>query len=289
MCILFSYVSKRLTPGEFKLIILSNRDEFFQRPSHSAKFINDSTIYGTDQTLGKEGGTWLGASKHGKIAALINLDRLDYGADDNKLVGRGFLVPNFLNSQANAHKYIENQVKKTAGDCNPFNLLMFEKNNNDFWNIGIFENFSNMFKYIDHDFVSISNHLYEKPYPKTVVGENLFKDVVSKYNKLSSKEDLLKSLIDLSKYDAGQKFTESIETNKESVRKMMHDQVFIDIPDYGTRTHTIILVDENDKMTYYETTLKLPIDSENRKWEESFFEFDLKSETNEKMIEKSMI
>ena len=46
MCILFSYLSKRLNPNEFKLIILNNRDEFLFRPSKSASFINDNNIYG---------------------------------------------------------------------------------------------------------------------------------------------------------------------------------------------------------------------------------------------------
>lgn len=47
MCILFSYISKRcLNPNEFKLIILSNRDEYFNRPSKPAGFVNDFCIYG---------------------------------------------------------------------------------------------------------------------------------------------------------------------------------------------------------------------------------------------------
>jgi hypothetical protein len=46
MCILFSYISRRLNPDEFKLIILSNRDEYYHRPSKPANFINENNIYG---------------------------------------------------------------------------------------------------------------------------------------------------------------------------------------------------------------------------------------------------
>jgi hypothetical protein len=46
MCILFSYISKRIKPGEFKLIILNNRDEYHHRASQAAKFVTDNNIYG---------------------------------------------------------------------------------------------------------------------------------------------------------------------------------------------------------------------------------------------------
>ena len=46
MCILFSYISKLKKPGEFKLILINNRDEVFNRPSNSASFINNENIYG---------------------------------------------------------------------------------------------------------------------------------------------------------------------------------------------------------------------------------------------------
>ena len=46
MCILFSYISRRLKPGEFKLILLNNRDEYFHRAAKSASFVNENNIYG---------------------------------------------------------------------------------------------------------------------------------------------------------------------------------------------------------------------------------------------------
>ncbi len=33
-------------PGEFKLILINNRDEFFHRPSNSASFVTNENIYG---------------------------------------------------------------------------------------------------------------------------------------------------------------------------------------------------------------------------------------------------
>ena len=57
---------------------------------------------------------------------------------------------------------------------------------------------------------------------------------------------------------------------------MMQEQVYINIPNYGTRTHTIILVDDENNVSYHETTLKFPIDSSKFTWEENCYEFSLK-------------
>ena len=136
MCILLSYIARRcVNPGEFKLIILSNRDEYFHRPSKPASFVNNYCLYGQDLTPGKEGGTWLGMSKYGKISALLNLDSLDYADDDKNKAGRGFMIPNFLNQNFLSSKYVDS-VKIEEKKYNPFNLLFYEKN--EYFFISIF-------------------------------------------------------------------------------------------------------------------------------------------------------
>lgn len=234
MCILFSYLSKHLKKSEFKLIILNNRDEFFNRPSKPACFINKNNIYGTDLTPQKEGGTWLGLSKTGKIGCLLNLDKKDYSIDDINKEGRGFIVPNYLNSKLNFIKYAE-VIKSEADKYNQFNLVLYEKTN-DHWNVGILENHTFNFDIKNSEFVSISNHLYDRPYKKTVVGENLFKSIVQTCNNVNNRKILVEKLFALAKYDAGQNFDNL--TNKqdtEEIRKMMQDQICIQIPHYGTR------------------------------------------------------
>jgi uncharacterized protein with NRDE domain len=126
MCILFSYIARRcVNPSEFKLVILSNRDEYFHRPSKTASFVDNNCLYGQDLTPGKEGGTWLGMSKFGKVSALLNLDRLDYADDDMNKAGRGFMIPNYLNQNFPSIKYVESIENDKY---NPFNLLFYEKN-----------------------------------------------------------------------------------------------------------------------------------------------------------------
>ncbi|CAL8073086.1 unnamed protein product [Orchesella dallaii] len=113
MCIVFMYVSNcgkkpvkstKYKPATYKLIIASNRDEMYTRPSKSAYFWenNDSHIL-AGQDL-KELGTWLGISKRGKLAVLLNVNgacspsnlRKPSSNESGETASRGSLVTGFL-------------------------------------------------------------------------------------------------------------------------------------------------------------------------------------------------
>ncbi|CAF0898038.1 unnamed protein product [Brachionus calyciflorus] len=269
MCIVFSYIAKRCNPNEYKLIILNNRDEFHFRPSKPAHYVTENSIYGMDMTPGKEGGTWLGTSRIGKISVLLNLNSVDYGSESAGKEGRGFLVPNFLNSQLNSINYVES-IKEIANSYNPFNLLFFERNKKDLWDVNIFDNVACQVFPIHDEFVSISNHQYKKNlYPKTLMGEKLFSEIVNKFNNTSKETELKQSLINLAKYSTD-KFKDT-----DDVHGYTREQICIDIPKYGTRTHTIILVDDNNRVTINEKTMKSPIVADNPEWIETNIEFNL--------------
>jgi hypothetical protein len=70
----------------------------------------------------------------------------------------------------------------------------------------LFDNFNCSFTKVDTEYLSISNHLYHRPYPKTVIGEDMFKKIIEKYNKTSSKNELVENLLNFAKYDGGYKF-----------------------------------------------------------------------------------
>lgn len=156
-----------------------------------------------DLTPGKEGGTWLGLSKRaaGKLGVLLNLNVAD-GEDSAAKAGRGFLVPNFINSEHESSMYLESVVKE-VNTYNPFNLLLYERDiGEDVWRTTLFDSLNCRIDKPDDEFVSISNHVYDVPYPKTVTGQSIFKSIVSEYNKVHLKNDLLDKLFELAKYDA---------------------------------------------------------------------------------------
>ena len=55
----------------YKLILAANRDEFYERPTAPAEFWDDTPHLLAGKDL-KAGGTWLGITGSGKIAAITN-------------------------------------------------------------------------------------------------------------------------------------------------------------------------------------------------------------------------
>lgn len=71
MCILISTTEH----PDYPFILLSNRDEYFKRPTERAHFraVGNNTKILSPLDLGRiEHGTWIGVSTEGKIAVLVN-------------------------------------------------------------------------------------------------------------------------------------------------------------------------------------------------------------------------
>jgi len=281
MCIIFSYLSKIKCPNEFKLIIINNRDEFFHRPSKMADFITDKNIYAIDMTPGKEGGTWLGLSKLGRIGCLLNLNGLEYPADQNKK-GRGNLVPNYLNFNEDAQEYLK-QLSEHGKHYNPFNLIVYEKTEKSLWNGFLFNNHDLTTQKFDSGFLSLSNHLYDNPYVKTLKGQEKFQQIVQSHNDVNKKNELLNKLLELLKTEnlENENATDGLKSaplNYEELQTDVREKIYVNYLNYGTRTHTIILVDDKDKVSYHEYCLNFSDNGETKQeWLEKKHEFDLAS------------
>ena len=103
------------------LLLIANRDEFYARPTAPLDWWQDAPILaGRDL---QAGGTWLGVSRNGRLAALTNhRDPANVRAD---APSRGELVSGFLQSEVIAEDYL-NELAGRAADYNPFNLLVFD-------------------------------------------------------------------------------------------------------------------------------------------------------------------
>lgn len=107
---------------EMPLCLISNRDEFYQRPSSPLKtWQNAPIIAGQDL---HSGGTWMGITATGRWAVLTNFR----DATDSKiyLTSRGHLVQSFLQSEQTPIRYakeLEQRQREYAG----FNLLMGDR------------------------------------------------------------------------------------------------------------------------------------------------------------------
>lgn len=105
------------------LLLLSNRDEFYEREAEPLHWwgVGSNVLAGRDL---QAGGTWLGVSRDGRLAALTNF-RSGTPAREGQL-SRGALVAEFLESGLSGSDYLI-QVAKVCADYNPFTLLVFDK------------------------------------------------------------------------------------------------------------------------------------------------------------------
>jgi uncharacterized protein with NRDE domain len=103
------------------LLLLANRDEFYARPAAPVHWWpGNMFLAGKDL---QAGGTWLGISRSGRLAALTNYRGPDPLRTDSP--SRGELVADFLGSDAGARPFLQ-QLAGRAKEYNPFNLLVFD-------------------------------------------------------------------------------------------------------------------------------------------------------------------
>lgn len=103
------------------LLLLGNRDEFYARPTRALHWWDDGVVL-AGQDL-QAGGTWLGVSRSGRLAALTNV-RAPGGMREGT-PSRGELVAEFLHEDSSAAEFLQ-LLAPRAQDYNPFNLLVFD-------------------------------------------------------------------------------------------------------------------------------------------------------------------
>ncbi|ABN65260.2 predicted protein [Scheffersomyces stipitis CBS 6054] len=103
MCILLSTTEH----PDYPFILLSNRDEYFTRPTQAAHF---RSFDGTMKILSPldmarpEHGTWIGVTTSGKVAVLVNYREIDH-AHSLSEVSRGILPLDYLCTNKSADKW----------------------------------------------------------------------------------------------------------------------------------------------------------------------------------------
>ncbi|TCH64966.1 NRDE family protein [Acinetobacter sp. ANC 4862] len=101
------------------LCLISNRDEFYQRPTNGLKAWGNSPII-AGQDL-QSGGTWMGVTKSGRWAVVTNFR----DATDKKTypTSRGHLIQAFLESDLTPIRFAQ-ALEKRQCDYAGFNLLL---------------------------------------------------------------------------------------------------------------------------------------------------------------------
>jgi len=268
------------------MILASNRDQHFSRPTNPSRFweSNPGIIGGQDMEPGREGGTWLAMNKRGQVAMLLNI-LTDIPETPDKL-GRGFLVNDFLTGEATGLQYAKSLQEK-AHLYNPFNFVSVElKTSTGTPTMTYYSSESDVaepiqFEIAGNDEVfAVGNSVYNHPFLKVEAGKREMEEAVRKHARTEQEQELINDLLKIlkcrTKYYPDPQIYKQAPTYCESRLQHLSSRfVWIPAVDYGSRTHTIILIDDQNNVKFLEWTLKEPINASDPVWEHVKFEFKL--------------
>ncbi|MFZ5510879.1 MAG: NRDE family protein [Pseudomonadota bacterium] len=238
MCLIL--LAWRVHP-DYPLVVAANRDEFFTRPTAPAGFWSDASEVFAGRDL-EAGGTWLGATRGGRFAALTNYR--DPARNRNGAPSRGELVSAFLRGNATPADYIA-RLQPRSGAYNGFNLLAGDGHDMHY--------FSNVAEESGHigplapNVYGLSNHLLDTPWPKVARGKSA---LTAALDALPDAEPLFELLRD----DCQAADEELPRTGVSLEWERLLSAAFIRSPAYGTRSSTVVLRDTAGNTTFIEQT-----------------------------------
>jgi uncharacterized protein with NRDE domain len=221
----------------FPLILIANRDEFYERPTAPAAFWDDAPEILAGRDL-QEGGTWLGITRGGSLAALTNYR--DPASLKTNAPSRGNLVSDYLRDPETPERYL-GRIRPMAARYNGFNLLVGNESE-----LFCFSN-RNGLQTPTPGIHGMSNHLLDTPWPKVERGKQALGKLIRGMNE-PSPEALLDLLADRSRPPDDRLPVTGVGLEWERVLSPL----FIESQDYGTRSSTVLIIDREGCVTFVE-------------------------------------
>lgn len=255
---------------DYRLILASNRDEFYARPTEPAGFWEDHPGVFGGRDL-EQGGTWLGVTRTGRFATVTNYR--DPEEFSRKGLSRGLLLKELLTGPTPVVEFLKRietssdqqsadpeQHDEAAGDqfdaakYNGFNLLSgnLVGPGNLYWH-------SNKSpRQIPHRLISgvygLSNHLLDTPWPKVVSGRTAFAQLLTQTNAQEAEDWSLRPDVFFELLaDTTPAQDESLPDTGIGVDKERFlSSRFIQSDVYGTRASSILFVRRDGVLTFFE-------------------------------------
>lgn len=237
MCVIYLAFQKH---SEYPLILLANRDEFYDRPTAAAEKWEDfpNILAGRDLV---HGGTWLGVNDAGRFAAVTNFHQ---PSAPKGTVSRGNLVADFLKENDSSENYLQ-EIKQNREKFSGFNLFV-GKVNSEKQEVFYYSNRSEDIQKLECGIYGLSNHLLDTAWQKVLKGKSTFSKMLEQ-NELE--EDTMFEIL-ADKIPAEDQ--DLPDTGIGLEREKILSSIFIETPIYGTRSSTILLIDENGEITFKE-------------------------------------
>ena len=210
------------------LIAAANRDEFYQRPSLPACWWEDHPDIYAGRDL-QNRGTWMGITKSGRFAAVTNVRTGTPQCPD--ALSRGLLVANYLSSSATPEEYTA-EVAKSANYYNGFNLLVADARQM-IWYTNADTDDERNGRALGPGIYGLCNGTLDSPWPKVVRTKAQFASLLCQG---APEEAYFEMLTDTTKASDCRLPKTGVPIEWERALS----SVYIDTPEYGTRTSTVV-------------------------------------------------
>jgi uncharacterized protein with NRDE domain len=235
MClILFSYKLH----SNYPLVIAANRDEFYQRPTAAAHFWPQAP----DLLAGKDlqaGGSWMGVTRSGRFAAVTNYR--DPGQNGHYPKSRGSLVADYLIGNEQAPQYLAG-IDRCHSDFAGFSLLLGTTSQ-----LFYYSNQQRSILELTPGNYGLSNGHLNEAWPKVVDGKQQLQQILQTEVTHSKLFTLLGDRT-LAADSALPNTGVAVDMEKALSAK------FIQVAGYGTRSSTVITVDQRQQLLFSEQT-----------------------------------
>lgn len=217
----------------FPLIVAANRDEFLDRPAETARFWPDAPDILAGRDL-QAGGTWLGITRQGRFAAITNHRDLHHPAPPGP--SRGLLVRAALEQGIDT---------SGTGVYAGFNLLYGPVDGLHYHN-----NVQPAGAELAPGIHGLSNAFLNTPWPKVEKAKQAM-DALLQHEGPALAEGLFRLLADERRAPDSSLPATGLPLEQERAASA----IFIRSPRYGTRCSTVVLVDGQGQVRFYERSL----------------------------------
>ena len=249
MClIVFSWQPDTATP----LVVLANRDEFFERPAEPMHWWQDRPDVLAGRDL-RGGGTWMGVNRAGRFAALTNFRDGRAPMTPKDSPSRGLLVSAMLDAISFDDDLA--RIEKHAHEYAGFNLLAGDLPAGKLCWLGNREGHGSgeatplpVAHAIAPGVHGLSNALLDTPWPKLVSRRNALRNALE-----NSADDM--ALLELMR-DATEAADDTLpETGVAPAWEKKLSAAFIASPAYGTRCTTLLRYHRDGRIEVTESTV----------------------------------
>ena len=247
MCLVF--IAYNVHP-DYRLVLASNRDEFYVRPTAAAAFWDDTPgVYGGRDL--EQGGSWLAVTTQGRLATVTNY------RDPAEFERRGRSRGQLLNQVLQANEPIAQVVARfntaEANEYNGFNLIAGDLSTHDelYW---ISNKSTAAFPTrLVPGIYGLSNHLLDTPWPKVASGRTAFAQLVQNASSRAWHDDA-DPLFELLASEERAPLAALPDTGIGQDKELFLSSRFIRSEVYGTRASSVVLVphNTNNEIIFYE-------------------------------------